>query len=204
MMNNEEEREESARVALMIEEEEDLRGRRCPRETERGCQSGEQQLRRVVCRDVLSARSNRTGLVCVAISSLKRHLDDGAQAAGRASDALRFVPRAKATGEEQGGQSLQNQNYGDQDAAEGGDSRRVASTCRLSNGKLGQTVRVFCRRAAAESEIERIGGRTKRTREKGGPVGMMQGRCRPRVGTSRRRSIAWIGSVLRSGRLPVS
>ena len=128
----------SARVAPIVEEEEndDILGPVCQR---------------------APAKKTPPRPLCAWHRSLKRHLDDGAQAAGRASDALRFVPRAKAAREAQEAvRASKKSTYGDQDAAEAAAIRGASPLLvELANGKLGQTVRVFCRRAAAESAERR-------------------------------------------------
>jgi hypothetical protein len=145
--DNEEQRASSSRVAPMIEEDEeedDVLGPVCQW---RSCSCAARSSRRVVGKK----QPNRP--LCAWHRSLKRHLDDGAQAAGRASDALRFVPRAKAAREAaEAVRASKKSNYGDQDAAEAAAIRGASPLLvELANGKLGQTVRVFCRRAAAES-----------------------------------------------------
>ena len=139
----------SARVAPMVEEEEndDILGPVCQW---RSCSCAAKMRRD-------PAKKSPPRPLCAWHHALKRHLDDGAQAAGRASDALRFVPRAKAAREAQEAvRASKKSTYGDQDAAEAAAIRGASPLLvELANGKLGQTVRVFCRRAAAESAERR-------------------------------------------------
>ena len=145
--------------------------------------------------------------LCAWHRSLKRHLDDGAQAAGRASDALRFVPRAKAAREAaEAVKASKKSNYGDQDAAEAAAIRGASPLLvELSNGKLGQTVRVFCRRAAAGERGAQIPEEGQRGQGRGGWARWDDARAL----SAARRDVAasldrLIGSVLPRGRPPAS
>ena len=132
--DTEEQRASSARVAPMIEEDEeeddDVLGPVCQW---RSCSCAARVSRRVVGKK----QPNRP--LCAWHRSLKRHLDDGAQAAGRASDALRFVPRAKAAREAaEAVRSLQKIELWRPGRGRGrGDQRRVASTCRIVERETG-------------------------------------------------------------------
>ena len=181
------ERAVSARVAPLVEDEEeeedDVLGPVCQW---RSCSCAARSSRRVVGKK----QPNRP--LCAWHRSLKRHLDDGAQAAGRASDALRFVPRAKAAREAaEAVKASKKSNYGDQDAAEA--AAIAARRPYLSNCRTGSSARRWASSVGARRRSPRSAnpvGRTRTRVERAGQGGMMQGRCRPPAGTSRRRSIA--------------